>query len=67
MLNSEERVVFGDAGYQGVEKREENQDRQVQWEIALRPGKRRALPETPLGRIQQQNERLKENPDEGIY
>ena len=59
LLHGEERVVFGDAGYQGVEKREENRDRQVRWEIALRPGKRRALPDTPLGRIQEQIEKLK--------
>ena len=31
----------------------------MQWEIALRPGKRRAPPDTPLGRIQQQIDKLK--------
>jgi IS5 family transposase len=33
LLHGEETVAFGDAGYQGVEKREENQDKQVQWEV----------------------------------
>lgn len=51
LLHGEERIVFGDAGSQGVEKREENQSRDVQWEVAMRPGKRKALPDTPLGRI----------------
>jgi IS5 family transposase len=59
LLHGEERIAFGDAGYQGVEKREENQGTQVQWEVALRPGKRKALPDTPLGRINEQIEKLK--------
>ena len=29
--------VFGDAGYQGVEKREENLELPVNWHIAMRP------------------------------
>jgi len=33
----------GDAGYQGLEKRPEHQDREVEWKIALRPGKRAVL------------------------
>jgi IS5 family transposase len=39
LLHGKETLVFGDAGYQGVEKREENQGRAVQWFIAMRPGK----------------------------
>ena len=31
----------------------------VQWEVALRPGKRKALPDTPLGRLNEQIEKLK--------
>ncbi len=59
LLHGDERIVFGDAGYQGVERREENQDTPVQLEIALLPGKRKALPGTPLGRISEQIEKLK--------
>ncbi len=59
LLHGDEQVAFGDAGYQGVEKREENLDTPVQWQVALRPGKRKALPDTPLGRINEQIEKLK--------
>lgn len=59
LLHGEERMAFGDAGYQGVEKREENLGNPTQWEVAMRPGKRRVLPDTPLGRIQEQIEKLK--------
>ena len=40
------KVVFADAGYQGVAKREEAKDLEVDWHIAMRPGKRRALDAT---------------------
>ena len=43
LLHGEETDVFADAGYQGVAKREEAQDAAVNWHVALRPGKRRAL------------------------
>lgn len=59
LLHGEETDVFGDAGYQGVEKREENQGVPVTWHVAMRPGKRRALPETPLGELQEQVEHAK--------
>ena len=35
--------MWGDAGYQGVDKRAENRDTDVDWEVALKPGKRRGL------------------------
>ena len=35
--------MFGDAGYQGVAKREEAKDLDVNWHVAMRPGKRKAL------------------------
>jgi IS5 family transposase len=38
LLHGNETMVFGDAGYVGVEKREENLDTSIQWEIAMRPG-----------------------------
>ena len=59
LLHGDETVVFGDAGYQGVEKREENQGTGVEWEVALRPGKRKALPKTAIGRLKDKIEQLK--------
>ena len=35
-----ETVVWGDAGYQGVQKRQENLGREVDWQVAMRPGRR---------------------------
>lgn len=43
LLHGDETDVFADAGYQGVAKREEAKDLAVNWHIAMRPGKRRAL------------------------
>ena len=43
LLHGEETVVWGDAGYQGVGRREENRRLQVDWQVAMRPGKRRKL------------------------
>ena len=48
--HGDETDVFADAGYVGVAKRKENQDRKVNWHVAMRPGKRRTLPETSLGK-----------------
>jgi IS5 family transposase len=44
LLHGEEEAVWGDAGYQGIEKRQEHQERKVDWFIAMRPGKRALLP-----------------------
>ena len=43
LLHGGETVVWGDAGYQGVHKREENQGLEVEWLVAMRPGRRRQL------------------------
>jgi IS5 family transposase len=43
LLHGDERRVFGDAGYRGIEKREAHKDREVDWHIAERPGKRKEL------------------------
>ena len=59
LLHGPETVAFGDAGYQGVEKRGENLDGSVEWEVAMRPDKRKALPNTPIGRLKEQVEKLK--------
>ena len=42
LLHGDEALAFGDAGYQGVEKRPDAKA-EVTWHIAMRPGKRRAL------------------------
>lgn len=41
LLHGQETVVFGDAGYQGVDKREEALG--PQWHVAMKPGKRKQL------------------------
>ena len=43
LLHGAERRVWGDAGSQGVGKRPENNGGAVDWRVALKPGKRRAL------------------------
>ena len=42
LLHGQEQVVFADAGYQGVDKRADAKP-EVQWHVAMRPGKRKAL------------------------
>lgn len=59
LLHGEESTVFGDAGYAGAQKREENQDTPVQWQIGMRPDKRKALPDTTEGKLLDQLEYLK--------
>jgi IS5 family transposase len=51
LLQGEETVVYTDAGYQGIEKRAEMQGRGIRLRVAMRPGKRRVLPDTPEGRL----------------
>ena len=46
LLHGPERDAWGDAGYQGVAKRQEMQGVQASWHVAMRPGKRRALDKT---------------------
>ena len=43
LLHGGERQVWGDAGYQGVGKREENKGLAVDWQVAMKPGQRRKL------------------------
>ena len=43
LLHGGERVVWCDAGYQGVHKRWENLGLEIDWRVAMRPGKRRNL------------------------
>jgi len=60
LVHGEETDVFSDAGYQGVNKREETQGINVNWHVAMRPGKRKALDKsTPMGAILDQLEQAK--------
>lgn len=42
LLHGQETDAFGDAGYQGIDKRPDAKSN-VTWHIAMKPGKRRAL------------------------
>ena len=58
LLHGEEKVAFGDAGYRGVNKREEAQG--PRWHVAMQPGKRRKLDLTrKWARLLEQAEQLK--------
>ena len=52
LLHGDEEVVYGDAGYQGIRKRHELAGHATTFRVAMRPGKRRALPDTPEGRLE---------------
>jgi IS5 family transposase len=51
LLHGYEQVVYADAGYQGIEKRPEMEGQTTTFRIAMRPGKRRVLPDTAEGRL----------------
>jgi IS5 family transposase len=51
-LHGDEEVVYEDAGYQGIAKRPAMAGHSAVFRVAMRPVKRRALPETPDGRLQ---------------
>ena len=58
LLHGDETVAFGDAGYRGVDKREEAQG--PVWHVAMRPGERRALdPKSRWARLLEKAEKLK--------
>jgi IS5 family transposase len=59
LLHGDEIAALGDAGYQGVEKRPENQGKPVTWHVAMKRSKRKALPKNKLGRMQEKLEQLK--------
>jgi transposase, IS5 family len=57
LLHGQEKVVFADAGYQGAQNW---CDADVDWNIAMRPGKRKALDKTTLlGHLIDERERVK--------
>jgi IS5 family transposase len=43
LLHGGESRVWGDAGYVGVQKRGENQELTLDWQVAMKPGQRRKL------------------------
>ena len=45
LLHGAETTAWGDAGYQGVEKRPEHRGGGVEWRVAMKPGRRRLLAE----------------------
>jgi len=62
LLHGEEETVFADSGYRGVEKREEIQEQHpdVDWQIAMMPGKRKALNKSkPSHALRDKLEKLK--------
>jgi IS5 family transposase len=59
LLHGAEEAAFGDAGYQGIEKREESQEATVVWHVAMKPSKRKLLDGTELGRLVAQLEYAK--------
>lgn len=60
LLHGQESEVFGDAGYQGVAKRDEIQGVTAQWHVAMRPGKRKTLDQnTPMGVLMEKIEKFK--------
>lgn len=59
LLHGGESVVLGDAGYQGVAKRAENADKEIDWHTALRPSLRKAFKKNPLGRAKEKLEQVK--------
>ena len=48
LLHGDEKTVWGDAGSTGTEKREEYKDHPIDWEVAMRLGRRAQLTENSL-------------------
>jgi IS5 family transposase len=59
LLHGDEIAALGNAGYRGVEKRDENRGKSVTWHVAMKRAKRKALPKNKLGRMQEKLEQLK--------
>lgn len=57
LLHGQEQVVFADAGYQGAPKRPEAAG--VDWQVAMRPDKRKVQKHMPWGDVTEQIEKLK--------
>ena len=52
LLPGEEEVVYGAAGYQGIAKRPEMAGTAAEFRVAMRPGRRRVLQNSPEGRLE---------------
>lgn len=59
LLHGGEPDVLADAGYQGVEERDENRATKVTWHVAIKCGERKTLPAGRLGRLLEKLERCK--------
>ena len=60
LLHGDEREAWGDAGYQGAERRPELADSEVEWRVAMRPGRRRQLaPDSPLAQRERERASLR--------
>ena len=59
LLHGHEREAFGDAGYTGVDKRDEMQGKSVKWHVAVKRGKIKAMREGALKDLLIQVERTK--------
>lgn len=59
LLHGGEKIVLGDAGYQGVAKRPENEDKEIDWCTAIRPSVRKALKTSAPGCALEQFEQVK--------
>lgn len=59
LLHGNETDVFADAGYAGVHKRKEHENRDVNWWIAMRPGKRKTLTDSTDDRWSETVEKVK--------
>ena len=59
LLHGEEDVVYADAGYQGLERRREMENKRVACRIAIEPGQRRKLSASPEDQLEEWNEGAK--------
>lgn len=59
LLHGDETDVLGDAGYQGVHKRDENKELTIIWHVSMRPGKRKTLDSSGLDRLLEQHAQAK--------
>jgi IS5 family transposase len=59
LLHGDEEMVFGDAGYQGADKRPENAGKPVTWHIAMKRSVRKAVKKNLLGRVKEKLEKAK--------
>ena len=53
LLHGQEEVVYGDAGYQGLERRSVMENKTVECRIAMRGGQRRKLSDNPEDQLQE--------------